>query len=77
MVCSSSSLPVESNVYIQTTVTDLYWHEKIAAYLARTSVFERCGGLVEGSCVKSGVFFGVCSRIQNETQALLERGNSG
>lgn len=75
-VCSSSSLPIGSDIYTHTIVTDLYWQDKIPVYLVRTSAFVCCGELIEGFCVKTGVFFGVCNRIQNETQAFLERGNS-
>lgn len=71
MVCSSSSLPIGSNIYTQAIVIDLYWQDKIPVYLVRTSAFMCFGVLTEDSCIKTGVFFGVCSRIQNETQTLL------
>lgn len=73
VVCSSSSLPIGTNIQTQNIVTNLskYLRKSLVVHLVRTSGFGCFGVLVEGFCLKTGVFFGVCSRIQNEMQALF------
>lgn len=69
-ICSSSSLMIRSIIHTQTIVTVLYLASWLVVYLVRTSAFVPFGVMIKGFCFKTGVFFGVCSRIQNEMQAL-------